>query len=60
MPPKNAQMSAWTNAKCVAGCNAHATFNQMSCGTNPNPKNAFCIQKTEAQRQQCIKSCPQK
>lgn len=46
MPPKQAPVAkSLTKQQCLQNAKKRLNGNNMSCGTDPDPSNAFCYQK---------------
>jgi hypothetical protein len=46
-----------TKKDCIAGADNNYTLNKMSCGTNPNPVNAYCYRKAYGQYTKEVDHC---
>ena len=58
-PPKQQPvLKPYTRQDCINGAQAHLRHENLKCGTDPDPSNAYCYRKNLNDFRSNVKRCP--
>lgn len=57
IPKSNTVVKSYTQKQCMSDAKTRLKWNNMGCGTDPDPANAFCYQTNHSAYQQQTKYC---